>query len=255
MKIDYAIVSSDSNPMYLEFWPIVKKIWAELIGIKPILVLMSDRDHIIDQGDCIIHEVRKIEGVCTGLQSKIVRMYITKHYQDDVSITSDIDMLPLGVEYFNTITENINENSIAILSSDAPSAQRRSFSQIPGAVARYPICYNVAKGDTFNEVLDLECSFEEYWNKTAKFNWGGGTDEVYFGKCIKEFNSDRVTLMNRGWEPSGPAKRRIDRKNWGYDPVLVKEDKYIDSHLLRPYYENKQEIDKLINTRLTHLSQ
>ena len=27
MKIDYVIVSSDDNPMYLDFWPIVSKIW------------------------------------------------------------------------------------------------------------------------------------------------------------------------------------------------------------------------------------
>lgn len=254
MKIDYAIVSSDHNPTYLDFWPIVKDFWVNLIGIKPILVLISERDFIQEEDDCIIHEVKKIKGVCTGLQSKVVRMYITKYYQKNTCITSDIDMLPLSIEYFNNVARNVKEDCIAILSPDAPSAQYSSYSKIPKAVARYPICYNVAKGSTFNEILGLDQSFEDYYSKISSFNWGGGTDELYFGKCIKEFNKDRVILLNRGWESSGlfRAKYRIDRKYWHYDINLLKNDKYIDSHLVRPYNKYKKEVDTLINARLKY---
>jgi hypothetical protein len=46
MKIDYVIVSSDDNPLYLDFWEIVKRLWIDLIGIKPILVKISDNDNV-----------------------------------------------------------------------------------------------------------------------------------------------------------------------------------------------------------------
>jgi hypothetical protein len=29
MKIDYVILGSNTNPYYLDFWPIVSKIWKE----------------------------------------------------------------------------------------------------------------------------------------------------------------------------------------------------------------------------------
>ena len=36
MKLDKVILSSDDNPDYLEFWPIVSEAWRN-IGIEPIL--------------------------------------------------------------------------------------------------------------------------------------------------------------------------------------------------------------------------
>ena len=42
MKIDYAIMSSTTNPYYLDFWPIISKIWKVKFNITPILFLVGD---------------------------------------------------------------------------------------------------------------------------------------------------------------------------------------------------------------------
>jgi hypothetical protein len=236
MKIDYAIVASDNNPMYLDFWPIVRDIWINLIKIKPILVLISDKDKITDNGDYIIHEVKSVDNISTAFQSQIVRMYITKFYSDSVCITSDIDMLPLSYKYFNTIVDDYSDDDMIILSSDAYT------------INRYPLCYNVAKGSTFNEVLDLDCSFSEYCERLLKYNQGWDTDELYFGECINKFkNKDRIKLLNRGWS-MGMALNRIDRVLWRYDIETLKNGGYIDCHSLRPYTNYKEQVDKLINS-------
>ena len=44
MKINYVLLSSDENPLYLDFWPIVSKFWLEKFKITPILGLISDKD-------------------------------------------------------------------------------------------------------------------------------------------------------------------------------------------------------------------
>jgi len=235
MKIDYAIVASDSNTMYLDFWPIVRDLWINLIKIKPILVLISDKDKITDNGDYIIHEIKSVDNVSTAFQSQIVRMYITKFYSDSVCITSDIDMLPLSHKYFNTIVDEYNNEDLVILSSDAY------------IINRYPLCYNVAKGSTFNKVLDLDCSFSEYCERLLKYNQGWDTDELYFGECINKFNKDRIKLLNRGWS-MGMALNRIDRVFWRYDIQTLKNGDYIDCHSLRPYTTYKEQVDKLINS-------
>jgi hypothetical protein len=235
MKIDYAIVASDGNSIYLDFWPIVRDLWIKLIKIKPILVLISDKDLVTNNGDHIIHEVKSVDSHSTAFQSQVVRMYITKYYSDSVCITSDIDMLPLSHEYFNNITNEFNDNSLAILSSDAYQS------------VRYPLCYNVAKGYTFNEILDLNCDFDEYCDRLSRYEQGWATDELYFGKCVNEFSDkSRICLLNRGWQ-KGMAINRIDRAYWRYDDTLLKNGHYIDSHSLRPYSIYKKEVDKLIN--------
>jgi hypothetical protein len=235
MKIDFAIVSTDDNPMYSEFWPIVKNLWFNLIGIKPILVKISDTDEIIENNDCIIHNIKKIDGINTGLQSQIARMYVTKFYKDSVCLTSDIDMLPLSKKYFTSDITNLDNDSMVIFSSDAYHN-----------IDRYPICYNAGKGSLFSEILNLDCSFEEYCNKLLSYRWGWDTDELYFGKMINSYNNqNKIIKLKRGWE-FGMAKERLDRVRWGYNTDGFK-DQFIDSHSLRPYSKNKIEIDKIVN--------
>lgn len=238
MKIKYAIVSSNNNKNYLDFWPIVKKLWVDLIGIKPILVLISDKDLVTDYGDSIIHEIKYIDGYDSGFLSQISRMYVTKYYNDDVCIISDIDMLPLSKTYFNDYLNEVPDNDIAILSSDAYN------------YLRFPICYNAGNGQIFNDILDLECDFSEYAKRLKGFNWGWDTDELYFAMKVNEYNEkNRIHLFKRGWV-SGIANDRIDRIRWSYDENKLKNGGYIDSHSLRPYNEFKPHIDNLVNTVL-----
>lgn len=237
MKIEYSIVSCDDNPLYANFWDIVKKLWINLIGIKPILVKISDNDNIEKYDNYVIHNFKKIEGIDTGFQSQVARMYVTKFYPENVCLTSDIDMLPLSKKYFLDNVEGIDENSLVIFSSDAYQG-----------VERYPICYNAGKGKTFDDIMNFEPTFEEYCLKLLKFNWGWDTDELYFGKKVNQFSEqDRIIKLNRGWE-FGRAIDRIDRVKWTYNVSKLKSGGYIDSHSLRPYIIYKNEIDKLVNS-------
>ena len=115
MEIKYAIVSSDENPLYYDFWTIVRDLWSNHIGIKPVFLFITNKDEVIDHGEYIVHKVKSIEGVDTGLQSQIIRMYSTKFYPNDVCITSDIDMLPLGKSYFKSICGDYNDDTLKIL--------------------------------------------------------------------------------------------------------------------------------------------
>jgi hypothetical protein len=236
MKIDYAIVSCDDNKTYSDFWPIVKKLWFKLIGIKPILVKITDHNSTEIFDDCVIHNIKKIDGVNTGFQSQIARMYITKFYKDSVCITSDIDMLPLSKKYFVDNLEKYDQENFLILSSDAYQNTKR-----------FPICYNVAKGYLFDDILNIENNFEDYCKKLYNFNNGWDCDELYFGKKIYEYNNqNNIIKLNRGWE-FGRAIDRIDRVFWKYDDKKLSSGEYIDCHSLRPYSNYFNEVDKILN--------
>lgn len=239
MKIDYVVVSTDENPKYFEFWPIVRRLWVDKIKIKPILVIICDEDEVLDYGDHIIHKIKKIDNINTGFQSQIARMFVTKFYEDSFCLTSDIDMLPISSEYFHQNIWDYSDENLIIMSPDAYNDD-----------LRYPICYNVAKGKTFIEILDLNCSFREYCYRLKSFNWGWDTDEKYFGKKVNEFPiKNRIIKKERGYGgwSSGIASRRIDRVNWGYDLELLQKGHYIDCHSLRPYNEFKDELNKLVS--------
>ena len=42
MKIDTVILSSNDNPNYIQFWPIVSEAWS-LMGVEPILIYTGEK--------------------------------------------------------------------------------------------------------------------------------------------------------------------------------------------------------------------
>ena len=233
MNIKYVIVSMDDNPLYTPFWDVIRPVLIKRIQIKPILVKISDRDQITDYSDYIIHEIKSIPNIDTGFQAQISRLFVPKFYTDDVCMTSDIDMLLINKDYFFNNTKSIKDNKFIILGADAYHYKR------------YPICYNVAKGSTFIELLGLEnVSFEKFCYQLQKRNQGWDTDELFLGERVDAFDSRRIQKFHRGWE-FGRAIARIDRVDWKYNSKKI--NSYIDSHLLRPYSQYKKEIDELIS--------
>jgi hypothetical protein len=236
MKIDYSIVSSNETPLYKNFWELTKLFWNKHIGIKPILCLIDDQEKIENSDDCIIHYIKKIPNIDSGFQAQIARMYVTKYYSEQICLTSDIDMFPISKKYFLETTKPYSDDSIVIFSSDAYKNQ-----------SRYPICYNAAKGSFFYNLLDLNCSFNEYCERLLSFGFGWDTDELYFGNKIDTYHDQsKIIKLNRGWN-YGIASNRIDRVFWNYDVRRLEKEQYIDCHSLRPIELYKNDINTLLN--------
>jgi len=239
MKIDYAIMGSNMNPMYLDFWSIISKTWKEIFNITPVLGLICDEDsNLIEDEFGLVKKFKAIDGIDTGLQSQIVRHWLTKELTGNI-IISDIDMVPLSKEYFIDQIKNFDETKFYVMSSDNNECNMNK---------EIPMCYNIANSKIYSNVLDLGDKWENFVTKLNSMNFGWTTDQNYLWiKVHEQINKDKesVVLLNRGW--SMGANKRIDRLWWSYEPNLVKNGYYIDSHLLRPYNENKERVDALIN--------
>jgi hypothetical protein len=237
MKIKYAIMGSNMNPIYYDFWPIISKTWKEVFDITPVLGLICDEDSdFIQDKYGLIKKFKSIEGIDDGLQSQIVRFYLPS-ILDDISITSDIDMVPLSKKYFIDNIKPFDENKFYVMTSDNPECLRNH---------EYQMCYNIAKPQLFKDVLKIEDSWVDFVNKLKNLGFGWTTDQRYLYDMVNAYaNKENIVLLNRGF--SGFAHNRIDRAIWHYDVNAVKNGDYIDSHLLRPYQEHKAEIDNLIN--------
>lgn len=238
MKIDYVIVSSNNNPYYLDFWPIVSKVWKENFNITPILGLIADENSDFEESEYgLVKKFKSVEGMDTGLQSQIVRLFLPKEL-NGYCLISDIDIIPLSVKYFKECASHLTENNIVVYSSDHPECLRNN---------EYPMCYVSSHSDSFKNILKLDSDWESFANLMKNRNQGWETDQKYLFEKINEFKLQKndVVLLNRGW--SGMANKRIDRASWNYDPIKVSEGYYIDSHSLRPYSQYSEEINKLVN--------
>ena len=44
MKIDYVLVGTNDNPLYLDFWPVISKVWKTVFNITPVLGYITKKN-------------------------------------------------------------------------------------------------------------------------------------------------------------------------------------------------------------------
>lgn len=240
MKIDLAIMSSNDDPMYLDFWPVVSRQWKEKLGVDPVLLYFGTGNPSEEYG-IVVNMGTDYENI--PLATCWARYWYPSLYSDKVSIITDIDMIPLSRQYF---IDQIK---------DFPDSAYIHLNPCIETYTRLPSCYHVAKGSTFKELLKLHDSFRDSYNNLLSHYFDNSTCYVKGGNekwCYDEYYAtsvlmkqrDRIALMPR---EGGESGRRIDRTNWIYDNQLLSEGYYFDSHSLRPYSKYKEEIDKLMH--------
>ena len=241
MKIDLAIHSSDSNPFYLDFWPIVSKIWKLKFGVTPLLVYVDENhDILIDTTYGIVVKLKPVPDIPVPFQCCWARFWIPSQYPDKVCILSDIDMLPISRRYFTGLVEPFPDTKYIHLNPQHDYM---------------PVCYHVAKGSLFTKVFDLPETWPESVKRVSDYNEGynhvlndgtviqrWGVDEAYSTYKMKVYHDQSIfVMMGRG-----NSYARIDRHEWHYQPSDIYRDVYADSHCIRPYSEHKTEINKLV---------
>lgn len=242
MKIDFVIHSSDSHPFYLDFWPLVSRVWKEVFGLNPILLYVDENHDIpIDETYGSVIKFKPVPDVPKYLQCLWIRYWWPSQVPDKVCILSDIDMFPLSRRYFIDQIADIPDTKYVHLN---PMHQY------------LPSCYHVAKGRLFKEVLNLHDSWEESAryihsldNGTAHStivssdmkHWGA--DEHYATEKVRAYPDQSLFVFLVRYH------RRIDRTRWEYNPEHIRNDVYADSHSIRPYSDSKNKllIEKLLN--------
>lgn len=241
--INRAIVSSDENPLYLDFWPTVAKAWQQL-NIRPTLVLIANSPDVkIDRscGDVIVFPA--LSDLNTGYQAQVIRLLVPALFPEDVCILSDIDMIPINKDYFITSLKDISEDNFVIFRDGTYGKDEPTQG--------YPLCYNAAKGHIFSEIFGVNTinDFSKIMREWSTLNIGWTTDEVILFRYVNNWaktNPSRCSRLGR------ITIFRLNRTTfdethniWHYDQKMAENRVYIDCHAVRPYKKYASHIDKL----------
>ncbi|MDN3506588.1 MAG: class I SAM-dependent methyltransferase [Simkaniaceae bacterium] len=236
MTLDRVILSTDDNPTYIDFWPVVADTWERVTGLRPTLALVASEDVHIDEslGDVIRFE--PIEGIPTSMQAQVIRLLLPTLFPDDVCLISDIDMIPLQKAYFFDTVALSKEEDFVVFRSKA--YERWGYPQ-------YPMCYVAAKGETFQALFDIssEEDFPRKMIEWAQLGHGWSTDERVLYQAVQD-KKDQLSICLK----EQVVERRLDRLDWRYKDEWIHTQNFIDAHLLRPYKEFQVETDQLIFT-------
>lgn len=255
MKFDKVIMSCDDKKYYLDFWPLVSKVWKVKFGIHPVLILFGNKQQLqVSEEFGTVVEFKTDPNIFPHIQGQWARYWYPKTEPDTTWLTSDIDMFPMSKHYFIELPKSVRNDAFVNLNADKDY---------------FPACYNGGTGKTFNEVLELPNTWEESiqeihrrskevtYNhvpesiavyepnyKEPMQNWG--IDEAFSCEKIKKFaDRSRIVKIER---PGGFCHRRVDRVKWNYEDTKVLQGWYNDCHSLRPYNSAlKPDIDRIVN--------
>lgn len=245
----YAIFSTDGNPHYEGLWPVVSEICLKKTGMTPVLFDICDEDSDFTKDEFgIIRKIKRLENVPLHFQAQVSRMWGTKFFAHEVCVISDIDMIMMDKAYFVDQVEEYSDDAMVLYTSDAYDPAR------PECVGvhrdRYAICYNAAKGSTFDRLLHTNVTFQQYCDRIAsRYQLLFDADELYFTECVKNCTEVELVMLRRGYYTKFQSPRRIERVSDQqfnfYDDDLLANGHYVDCHLARPYSKYKKEIDDL----------
>lgn len=248
LAIEKVVMSADGNPLYLDFWPVVSKVWKLKFGIEPVLLFFGDKSiHNVSEEYGKVVEFPVIPDVPVYLQALWSRYWYLQTEPETVFTISDIDMIPLARSYFVDLVSGFSNDSYLHIN---PVIQRNGG---------LPSCYHIAKGRVFSDVLELDSE----WERSVRFlnglnvgtdpgngcmNWFA--DEKYAGdKLLAKIVSDsRIVFAHRDGGQNG---HRIDRLDWRFDLQAVREERYYDCHCPRPFSENREDIERIVEAAIS----
>jgi hypothetical protein len=234
LELKRVILSSNDNPLYLEFWPVVAPIW-ESLGLRPTLALIANDELPIDTSIGDVIRFAPLKNIPVSLQAQVIRLLLPVLFPEDGCLIADIDMIPISKSYFHQGSNNCPDNAFIVYRNMAPGYEHGG---------RFPMCYIAAKGKIFSEIFKIN-SYEDIskliqiW---AKRRYGWDTDEIMVCTYAKEWekNGGNLVCLNHKIGP------RLDRICWNFDFSHLDLSKYIDCHCPRPYSTYKSSIDQII---------
>lgn len=256
MKVDKVIFSGDNAYYYL--WEPISEVISKVLKIKPVLFFVTENEETDFYEDKfgIVKKIKNPTGFNSGFMGQIYRMYGTKYFQDEVCLISDLDMLLFNRKWLESSLENVDNDHLAILNSDAYDTNR---AECVGNRVRYPMCYLVGKGKLFNKILNTDRTIEEFAGEIFDTKAGWDSDEIYFtDKLLKTDHGVPYDLIKRGYSSYYYAPGRIEK--YMFDDYTnrdcpggiiyklnlagtVNYDSFIDCHFWR--FDNKNLVEKI----------
>lgn len=244
MKPECVLLSCNLNMDYITCFPIVKKMWNEVIGIRCVLVLVADEippELKIYKDDIILFH--PIEGINTASIAQCIRCLYPALLTDVENgiLISDIDMAPMSKSYFFDNISKFENNKFI------------SYRNLMLNCGQIPMCYNIATSKIYSEIFNIKtvddivnllkqwfCGLEHDGKRGGK---GWNTDQIKLYEYISKWNATTCNYIALS-DQSTNFKRlcRRDRKL----SEIVKNNKkeiiegiYSDFHMFMPFYKHK----------------
>lgn len=251
--IDQIILSTNENPMYIDYWKPVawayKKIFPNVKVHLAFLTNRSEDDELVKEfrkfGDVTLFPI--IDDIQQFSQAKMIRFILASMQGDDVCYIDDIDLLPLSKTFITDKTDKRPKNHLLCVGGEVYRGGGREQR------GTYPVSQMTAEGHVWKQFInpeDLEWpelmawfdtpilfSDKENIHQTPTPTWSTYfSDERLLRKLLHNHPVPKFE-MERGYEATmeGILGATVDRMTWEIDEEKLFNHEYQNAHGPRPY--------------------
>lgn len=256
MRLSRVLLACDLNPDYLGFWPSTRRAWTEIVGVRPLLVLVAAPGLVPDdlRDDPDVVPFAPVEGLHTAFQAQCIRLlYPALVETGDAVLISDVDLYPLRPSYFHDPVARLDRNYFVTYRDT-----RLDRGQVN-------ILFNAAVPATWGEIFGVS-GLGDVSARLAE--WGAG--RAYDGRRGWEgWYSDQEILFEKlaSWPEARARLWTLDDEYCGYRQLnrleLAREGglepgrrrellamEYSDYSCLVPYEEHRETNDLVLELAL-----
>jgi hypothetical protein len=238
------ILSTDSNPDYLFYLPITASIWRHF-GFEPVVITVgqtkdgSDREKLASlyavthAGTKPLHRFKTagFDDYKHATLAQFSRLYGSCLVDDDSEyvILGDIDICPLNDFLFRDM------DKMNCFGFDLTDRTQQPMCYVGMQAGKWREFMGLTKGNLEEQMKrDLDTIKDKATSQDFYTWWD--VDQHFLTQKIDQYGRDRFQWLDRGKQKNGYARARADRGNWV--DVIASQD-YMDAHMLRPLYEER----------------
>lgn len=243
MKITKCLVACDLNDMYLDFYPLVRKYWKNVVGIDTVLILIADeipykmnefRDEII--------LFKPVDDIHTAFQSQCIRiLYPCLFRSNENIIISDMDLIPLNQKYYTENVKDFDDDSFIV------------YRDVISEHKQYPICFCLANSKIWKDIFNIKneidiCDKLKLWYNmydkyqiSSAYSMSWACDQLQLFEYVnrwKNGNCNRKLIKlkdeDTNFKRLNRGKDIDDRENLENIKLMIKNEIFSDFHLPRP---------------------
>ena len=269
MRLSACLVSCDLNPLYLDFFPVIRQLWMEVVGVRIKLVLIADAiPPALDAWADDIVLFPPLPGINTAFQAQCIRLLYPALMEPEADggavIISDMDMVPMCRRYYTDSIASLPDNNFAVYRGNVLISDS----------AQIAICYNAARPAVWGEIFGSPNGRIDGIEDVRRIlaDWAGQCPEYDGRHGGQGWSFDQRVLFERvrTWASRAPNKTRITVLNdveTGFQRLdrldlmragalsmaqaeRIRDHLYTDYHLLRPNADFKAVNDRIVQILL-----
>lgn len=252
MNIDKLFVSSDLNPKFINFWPVVSESWRRIFAIEPTLVIVSKKAI-----DLKLLELIESFGACKIIiskshapienQAKLARWFEACKVNDEIAMIEDIDTIFLRDNYLVSRLSKFKNGELLgigseVYSEDSSKQGKFPASNLTGEGKIFADLFGYVKGESFENFVEkfnqhpVFDEMENPFNIPIKFS-----DESLIRALRSRNNFKNISVIPRDLNAH---KYWIDRSWWPANQMILSEHELVN--FPRPLYENRKKCEFIL---------